>query len=66
MLIAMTFSSYMSWDNEDEIISEEDTIAVDNNIETVEQRRASSEAQQKERIVAPYVKKQICSGRCER
>ena len=66
MLIAMTFSSYISWDNEDEIISEEDTIAVDNNIETVEQRRASSEAQQKERIVAPCVKKQICSGRCER
>ena len=65
MLIEMTFSSYISWDNEDEIISEEDTIAVDN-IETVEQRRASSEAQQKERIVVPCIKKQICSGRCER
>ena len=66
MLIEMTFSSYISWDNEDEIISEEDTIAVDN-IETVEHRRAISEAQQKERIVVPCIKKQICSGgRCER
>ena len=61
----MTFSSYMSWDNEDQIVAEEDTIAVDN-IETADQRRARSEAQQKERIVAPCVKKQICSGHCER
>ena len=55
----------MSWDNEDQIVAEEDTIAVDN-IETADQRRARSEAQQKERIVAPCVKKQICSGHCER
>ena len=52
--------------NADEIVAEEDTIAVDN-IETAERRRARSEAQQKERIVlAPCVNTHICSGRCER
>jgi len=65
MLITMTSSSYvyMSWENEDEIVAEEDTVAV-NNSETAEQRRTRSEAQ-KERIVGT-VKKQICSGLCER